>query len=96
MFIQVIDFHTSQIDEGRKHIDEWRAQTEGRRTASRGILARDRDDDTHFFNIVFFPSYEEAMRNSEMPETQALAKELMAIGDGEPTFHNLEVVFDEE
>jgi hypothetical protein len=96
MFIQVIDFRTSRIEEGRAAVDEYRSSTEGRRTATRGILTEDRDEPQHYVNIVFFDSYEDAMRNSEMPETQKLAQTLGGLSDGEPRFLNLEVLMDEQ
>jgi hypothetical protein len=45
-------------------------------------------------NIVEFPSFEAATKNSEMAETQALAAAMMAICDGPPTFRNLDVTFE--
>jgi hypothetical protein len=94
-FIQVIDFRTNRIDEGRAAVDEYRASTEGRRTARRGILTKDRDEENHYVNIVFFDSYEEAMKNSEMPETQKLAQTLGGLSEGETRFLNLEIVMDD-
>ena len=94
MFIQVIDFETDKIDEGRAAVEEYRAATQGRRTVKRGILAADRDRPGHYLNLVFFDSYEDAMKNSEMPETQELAGKLAALG-GPMTFLNLDVVYDE-
>jgi hypothetical protein len=96
MFVQVIEFSTDRIDEGRAAIEEYRESTKGRRTAARGILGQDRDTPGRYLNIVFFPSYEEAMKNSEMPETQKLAQTLMGLGTGEPRFVNLDVIYDEE
>jgi hypothetical protein len=95
VFVQVIEFQTSRFDEAQAAVHEYRASTKGRRTATRGVLAADRDNPGHYVNIVFFPSYEDAMKNSEMPETQALSATMMALGDGPPRFHNLDVVFDE-
>ena len=96
MFIQIIDFETDNIDEGKKYVDEYREKTAGKRTAERAILAKDRDKDGHYFNIVFFDDYESAMKNSEMPETQELAGRLMGLSKGAPTFFNLDVVYDED
>lgn len=96
MFIQIIDFNTDRIDEGKALVDEYRASTAGKRTNRRGILAQDRDNPGHYMNIVFFDSYEDAMKNSEMPETGKLAEGLSALMSGPPTFHNLEVLQDEE
>ena len=47
-------------------------------------------------NLVFFPSYEAAMENSNMPETGELAGKLAALTDGEPTFLNLDIIEDRE
>jgi hypothetical protein len=96
MFIQVINFRSSQLEEGRKLSDEYRARTEGKRTARRALLTQDREDPASLFNIVFFDSYEAAMQNSQLPETQELAGKLAAIAEGPPTFYNLEVIADFE
>lgn len=91
-FVQIIDFRTSRIDEGLAHVAEWEQASEGRRTASRGMVCRDRDDSNHYVNIVFFDSYESAMENSDLPETQELARKLETLRDGPATFLNLDVV----
>jgi hypothetical protein len=95
-FIQIIDFHTSRMDEGQAVVDEYLAKTEGRRTAGRGILCQDRDDPTRYLNIVFFESYESAMENSNMPETGELSQKLMALTDGPAAFLNLDVISDRD
>lgn len=95
MFIQVIDMTTDRFDEVKDLVDDYRATTEGKRTAKRGILCKSRDHDDRYVNIVFFDSYEEAMRNSEMPETQAFSEQMMKLGAGQPTFYNLDVLYDE-
>jgi hypothetical protein len=92
VFIQVINFRTSKVDEGRKLADEFRTRTEGKRTVRRGFLTQDREDKNNLFNIVLFDSYEAAMQNSELPETQELAGKLAALCDGPPSFYNLEVL----
>lgn len=95
-FIQIIDFRTDRLDEGKALVDEYRAKTEGRRTASRGIMCQDRDDPERYINIVFFESYEAAMKNSAMPETAELAEKLAALSLAPATFVNLEVLSDDE
>ena len=91
-FIQIIDFRTSKFEEGRKHVEEYRAKTEGKRTAGRAIMCKDRDQPDRYLNIVFFDSYEAAMENSNMPETNELSQKLAALTDGQPTFLNLDVI----
>jgi len=92
VFIQIIDFETDNLDEGRKYVEEYRQNTKGKRTATHGVIAQDRDNPGHYLNIIFFPSYEDAMKNSEMPETQELAGRLAGLARKGPSFVNLDVV----
>lgn len=93
-FVQIIDFRSSKMDEGAAHIDEYLKKTEGRRTARRGLLCQDRDDPNHYINIIFFDSAESAEENSNLPETKELSEKMMTVGDGPPTFYNLDVLGD--
>jgi hypothetical protein len=93
-FIQIIDMHTKSFDELNALGDEWRAATEGKRTLQRSIIARDRNDPDRYLLLAFFDSYESAMENSQLPETAAFAEKQMALVDGAPTFHDLDVVDD--
>jgi hypothetical protein len=90
-FIQVIEFTTSRPDEVEALVDQWKAQTEGRRTAQRGIFTQDRDRSDVFVQIVQFPSYEDAMANSNLPETAIFAERLAELCDGPMRFRNLDV-----
>jgi hypothetical protein len=91
-FVQIIEFKTSRMDEGHKYVEEWEKATEGKRTARRGFLCRDRNDPHRYLNIVFFDSYEAAMQNSNLPETQQLAEQLASLADTPPTFVDLDLV----
>jgi hypothetical protein len=93
-FVQIIEFRSSQIAEMQKVGDEWEKATEGNRKARRRVICQDRDTPGRYFNIVFFDSYEAAMENSQMPETQALSAKMMGMADGPPTFYNLDVLDD--
>jgi len=93
-FIQIIDFRTSKIDEMRKTGDEWEAAAGADRKARRILLCEDRDDPGHYLNIVFFDSFESAMENSNLPQTQEFSKKMMALGEGQPKFYNLDVLDD--
>jgi hypothetical protein len=93
-FIQIIEFRTSDIDAVRKIDDDWRRDTEGRRTARRELLARDHSDPDRYFAIVYFDSYESAMENSGLPETKAVADRYMEATDGEPVFYDLDIIAD--
>ncbi|MFC8264693.1 ester cyclase [Streptomyces cinereoruber] len=95
-FMQIIDCRTSRFDEMNRLMDRWAEQTKGRRTATHSVLGKDRSDGSHFVEIVEFPSYDEAMRNSHLPETDRLFHEMVALCDGMPTFTDLDVVRDEQ
>ena len=90
-FIQIIEFTTSRAGEFDVLLDEWLERTQGKRTATRGVQARDRDRPNTYVQIVEFPSYEDAMANSELPETGEVAARLAELCDGPPTFRNLDV-----
>ncbi len=94
-FVQIIEYRTSKLDEMRAVGDEWMEATEGKRKARRMVLCQDRDNEGRYFNIVFFDSYEDAMENSAMPETDRLSKKLMSFADGPAKFYNLDVVDDQ-
>ena len=93
-FIQIIEFTTSRAGELDAVLDEWLEKTEGKRTATRGVQARDRDRANTYVHIIEFPSFEEAMANSELPETAEVAARLAELCDGPPTFRNLDVARD--
>ncbi len=78
----------------RKLGEEYESHIGGDNRVRRTILCADRDDPGRYFNVVFFDSYEEAMANSESDVTQEFASKMMPLADGEPTFHNLDVVED--
>lgn len=91
-FIQIIEFHTADIAAVRDLDSEWLQATEGKRTARRQIVTRDRNDPSRYLAMVFFDSYESAMENSALPETQAVAEKYAAAVDGPAAFHDLEVI----
>ncbi|MGV9456625.1 ester cyclase [Streptomyces sp. NPDC003635] len=95
-FVQLIDCRTSRFDEMNRLMDTWVEQTRGKRTATHSVIGKDRSDASHFIEIVEFPSYEEAMRNSNLPETDKVFQEMVALCDEMPTFTDLDVVRDEQ
>jgi len=91
-FIQIMQLQTSKIDEIRAAVDEWEKATEGKRTVKGSFVCQDRDNPDRYSVIVFFDSYEDATKNSVLPETDALSKKTMGLSDGPPTFFNLDVI----
>lgn len=94
-FMQIIDCRTDRYEEMDRLMDTWVEQTSGKRTAIHDVVGRDRSDGNHYVEIVEFPSYEAAMRNSQLPETDRTFREIVALCDGMPTFLDLDVIRDE-
>ncbi|MEU3980283.1 ester cyclase [Streptomyces sp. NPDC026672] len=95
-FVQLIECRTSRLDEVDRLMDSWVEQTRGKRTATHDLVGRDRSDASHIVEIVEFASYEDAMRNSNLPETDRVFRDLVALCDEIPTFTDLDVVRDEQ
>jgi steroid delta-isomerase-like uncharacterized protein len=95
-FVQLIDCRTSRFDEMNQLMDTWVEKTRGKRTATHSVIGKDRSDATHFIEIVEFPSFEEALRNSNLPETERIFQEMVTLCDELPTFTDLDVVRDEQ
>ncbi|MBK1788695.1 hypothetical protein [Prauserella cavernicola] len=94
-FVQLIEFKTTRYNEMNSLIDGWLRETEGKRTAAHAVMTQDRDHPGTYLEIVEFPSYDEAMANSNLPETSKFAEKMSALCDGPPVFHNLDVVRDD-
>ena len=90
-FIQIIEVTTTRPEEMQELVEEWSARTEGRRKAYRSTLTADRDRPNTYVQIVEFPSYQEAMANSGLPETGEFAEKLARLCDGPLVFRNLDV-----
>jgi hypothetical protein len=91
-FVQIIEFHTSKFDEIKALEDQWRNETAGKRSNARITTCQDRDRAGHYYVIAEFPSYEEAMRNSDLPETDRTSRQMAELADGPVTFTNLDVL----
>ena len=95
-FMQIIELVTTRPDDVRAVVDEWREKTAGTRTAQRGTFTQDRDRPDTYLQIVEFPTYEDAMANSNLPETASLSASIAALCDGPIGFRNLDVLRVEE
>ncbi|HXR69844.1 DUF1059 domain-containing protein [Actinocrinis sp.] len=90
-FVQLVEFDTDRIAEWDPIVERWATAIGARRTARWAVLGVDRDRPGRYVTVVEFPSYPEAMANSDHPATAAFVKELQAICTGEPSFRNLDV-----
>jgi hypothetical protein len=93
-FVQIIDYRTEEPNGAESLADEWEQATEGKRTARRAITGRDRNDPSHYVTVVLFDSYEDAMTNNDLPQTQDFAAKMSTVVVEPPTFHDLDVISD--
>ncbi|WP_406199164.1 ester cyclase [Kitasatospora sp. NBC_01560] len=93
-FVQIIECKTDRLDDLNRLMDTWAEQTRGRRTAGHAMVTTNRADSKHVVEIVEFASYEEAMQNSHLPETDRIFREMVALCEEPPTFTDLDVVRD--
>jgi hypothetical protein len=91
-FVQIIEFQTSRVDEIMALDEKWVKATEGKRTATTMTVTQDRDRPGTYVWMIEFPSYEAAMRNNDLPETQQISGDMMKLADGPTTFRNLDVM----
>ncbi|WP_182376053.1 hypothetical protein [Nocardioides sp. WS12] len=91
-FIQIEDLHTDHIAEISDLGDQWRRDTAGRRTLLGDRVYVDRNDPTHYVAINEFASYESAMVNSALPETDAIAARFAALVTGDVAYLDLDLV----
>ncbi|MCB5181865.1 ester cyclase [Streptomyces antimicrobicus] len=94
-FVQIIDYKTRRADDLNKLLDRYVEMSQGKRTVTHTVMCKDREAEDHYVEMVEFPSYEQAMRNSQLPETDRMFQEMVALCEGMPTFTNLDVVRDE-
>ena len=91
-FVQIVDYVTSKPDEIEILSEKYRANLGGQATVETVTLTQDRDRAGHYLVIAEFPSYEAAMKNSNLPATQDFAAQMAELCDGPPTFYNLDLI----
>jgi hypothetical protein len=93
-FVQIMEIATPNYDAIADLDRQWRAATEGKRTLRREIVARDRSNPNRYIILAFFDSFESAMENSNLPETQEFSARFDEFTDGPPIFHDLDIIED--
>ena len=93
-FVQLMDIRSGRVEEIRGLDREYEAAISDRTTVRRSVVTQDRDNPDRWVIMVFFDSYSSAMKNSELPETSALAGKMAALLERPPTFYDLDVVED--
>lgn len=92
-FVQLVDFSTDHaLEEGDALRAKWLTELGDARPTGWGLVGADRDQPGRYVTIISFASYEEAMKNSEHPATQAMSAEMAKLASAPPAFRNLDVV----
>src|SRR5271170_7330519 len=90
-FIQIMEFETSRIDELETLMKTFREERGDALLATKATITEDRARSGHYFVIVEFDSYEEAMKNSNDPVTNEYAEKVTALLKGPQVFYDLNV-----
>lgn len=91
-FAQELEFTTSRIDEMMELERDWRSRTEAIRPESVEFFTRDRDRPNTYVMFVVWDSFETAMKNNDLPETDEMSRRMAELCDGPVTFRNLDVL----
>ena len=92
-YIQLVEFNTSHaVDEVKQALDAWLEASRGKRTLHMAVVAADHDRPNHYWELLEYASEQDAMETAELPETKAAFQRWSGLLEGEPTFHNLDVV----
>jgi len=101
-FTQIISVRSDDPDTIVQMAADWdraQAETDVMGYIGAHVLA-DRDDPGHYLIIAEFaavepgvPAADEAARNNERPETQAWAKNLLAVIEGEPDYGHFDELY---
>ncbi|MDC0769406.1 hypothetical protein [Streptomyces sp. HD] len=91
-FVQIIDFETERIDEMRELAHETEQSLAGRSGGpTRRLVLKDRSEANRYLVVIEFDSYEDAMRNSDDPETTKFAEQMAALCTRPPSFTDCDV-----
>ncbi|WP_328415062.1 hypothetical protein OG542_30790 [Streptomyces violaceus] len=92
-FVQIIDFETERLDEMEQIFEDAERRFADRTGGpTHRILLKDRDNPRRYLALIEFDSFEEAMRNSEDPETGRMAERLGALCVGERVYTNCDLL----
>jgi quinol monooxygenase YgiN len=92
-YIQLVEFDTNHpVDEVKRALDAWLEASSGKRTLHLAVVAADHDRPNHYWELLEYASEQDAVGATELPETKAAFERWSRLLDGEPTFHNLDVV----
>jgi len=91
-FVQIVDFETERMEEMRALVQETDKRLAGREDGpTHRLVLQDRNQPNRFLVVIEFDSYEEAMHNSNDPETSRMAEQLASMCTRAPSFTDCDV-----
>jgi hypothetical protein len=90
-FLQTIEFHSRDLDRFTSLVERWKSEIGTETTGRWAVVSADRDRPDTYVEVVAFPDFDSAMRNSEHPATTRFAKDMHEATEGEASFRNLDV-----
>ena len=94
MFVQIMDYRTSDREAMAALEEQWRAESSGERTVKRVLVGRDREDPQRYLIIAFFDDETAAKANYDATSTAVAADKQSAFLIGAPSFIDLEIIKD--
>lgn len=89
-FVQHIRFKTSNINEVMLLMQQYDSSSAA--GAPDAWVMRDRDRPNTYLASVVFETYEAAMKNNDLPQTQEFAEKMQALCDGPAEFFNYDLI----
>ena len=93
-FVQILEFDTRHPDEIEALMNEWHSRTETTSAVQREVVAQHHSRPGHYVAIIEFLSYEDAQRNSKLPETEKFNVQMSRLCDGTIKFSDYDVIRD--
>ena len=91
-FVQIMEVTTDKFDEFEALHERWRAATEGERTTELEWVLRDREDPNRYVIVVQFDSFDDAMKNNDLPATAEIASKMNQLAATPTVFRNLDLI----
>ncbi|WP_330303779.1 MULTISPECIES: hypothetical protein [unclassified Streptomyces] len=91
-FVQIVEFETERIEEMQKLAEDADKRMAGRSGGpTHRLVLHDRNKPNHYLVVIEFDSYEDAMRNSNDPETTKMAERMATLCTRPPSFTDCDV-----
>jgi len=91
-FVQIMEVTTDKFDEFESLHEKWLAATEGTRTTELEWVLRDRENPNRYVIVVQFDSFDEAMKNNNLPATAEIASKMNELAAAPTVFRNLDLI----